>query len=77
MPTLAKIPATMQSEYFYSRLRMVEWNSPPFFDVMPMGRMVAMLLEAAEICELRFVPKDRGLYKVELLSILAGLKKRR
>lgn len=58
VPTLAKIPATLLSKELYSQIRVVEWKSPPFFDVMPMGRMATTLLDAAESCELRYGPID-------------------
>lgn len=52
VPALPKVPVTLQSEEFGSRLRVVEWRGPPLFDVMPVvGRMAATILDAAEGCE--------------------------
>lgn len=48
VPALPEVPVTLRSAEFESRLRVVEWKAPPLFDVMPVGRMAATILHAAE-----------------------------
>lgn len=50
VPALPEIPVTLRSEEFHSRLRVVEWKDPSLFEVMPVGRMAATILNAAEGC---------------------------
>lgn len=50
VPALPRVPVTLQSEEFGSRLRVVEWRGPPF-GVLQAGRMAATILDAAEGCE--------------------------